>query len=222
MQQAPEGLTMTIGELARRTGVSVSTIRAWEQRYGLLNPTRSAGGHRRYSVEDLRRLCAVQSLVDQGVTLAAATGQVMADARADRSPPAAMSFPTLDPVVLAAAYRATRSLLAIRTPDAAVEILVALVRELGGDVVPADEADEDALPLDLSLGERPPLLPVADPFSVSRLHLERCLPTVVEDARRAAAIARRLSASPGTGRGTRAPGDQRRGGPVSGWQAGQA
>ena len=195
MQQAPEGPTMTIGELARRSGVGVSTIRAWEQRYGLLTPTRSAGGHRRYSAEDLRRLGAVQSLVEQGVTLAAATEHVMAGDGADAPHPFPVSVPTLDPSVLAAAYRATRSLLTIRTPGGAVDVLVALVRELGGDVVPADEAGEDALPLDLSLGERPPLLPVADPFSVSRLHLERCLPTVVEDARRAAATARRLSAS---------------------------
>ncbi len=187
--------TMTIGELARRSGVAVSTIRAWEQRYGLLTPTRSAGGHRRYSPEDLRRIGAVQSLVDQGVMLAAATEQVMAGDGAGGRQTLAVSVPTLDPSVLAAAYRATRSLLTIRTPDGAVDVLVALVRELGGDVVPADEAGEDALPLDLSLGERPPLLPVADPFSVSRLHLERCLPTVVEDARRAAAIVRRLSSS---------------------------
>ena len=195
MQQAPDEPTMSIGDLARRSGVAVSTIRAWEQRYGLLTPTRSAGGHRRYSAKDLRRLGAVQSLVDQGVTLAAATEQVMADGVGREPPLLAVSVPTLDPSVLAAAYRATRSLVTIRTPDGAVDVLVALVRELGGDVVPADEAGEDALPLDLSLGERPPLLPVADPFSVSRLHLERCLPTVVEDARRAAAIARRLSSS---------------------------
>ena len=195
MQQTSEGPTMTIGELARRSGVAVSTIRAWEQRYGLLTPTRSAGGHRRYSADDLRRLGAVQALVDQGVTLTAATEQVMAEGEAGQRQPLAVSVPTLDPSVLAAAYRATRSLLMIRTPEGAVDVLVALVRELGGDVVAAAEAGEDALPLDLSLGEGPPLLPVADPFSVSRLHLERCLPTVVEDARRAAAIARRVSPS---------------------------
>ncbi|MDQ3896205.1 MAG: MerR family transcriptional regulator [Actinomycetota bacterium] len=200
MQQASQGLTMTIGQLARQAGVPVSTIRAWEQRYGLLLPARSPGGHRRYSVDDLRRLRAVQALVEQGVTLAAATEHVMAET-ADSgtvgpAPPAA-SVPTLDPAVLAAAYRATRALLTVRAPDGAVDVLVALVRELGGDVVPAEEAGADALPLDLSLGERPPLLPVADPFSVARLQLERCLPTVVEDARRAATIARRLSLSEG-------------------------
>jgi hypothetical protein len=40
---------LRIGELARRTGVSVDLLRAWEQRYGLLRPARSPGGFRLYS-----------------------------------------------------------------------------------------------------------------------------------------------------------------------------
>lgn len=32
----------SIGEVSRRTGVSVDVIRAWERRYGLLEPQRSA------------------------------------------------------------------------------------------------------------------------------------------------------------------------------------
>ena len=38
-----------IGELSRRTGVRAETIRAWERRYGLIEPARSAGGFRLYS-----------------------------------------------------------------------------------------------------------------------------------------------------------------------------
>ena len=45
--------TMPIGEVARRTGVTVPTLRAWERRYGLLLPVRTAGGHRRYTDEDV-------------------------------------------------------------------------------------------------------------------------------------------------------------------------
>jgi methanogenic corrinoid protein MtbC1 len=41
-----------IGDLARRVRVSVDTLRAWERRYGLLNPQRSAGGFRLYSSTD--------------------------------------------------------------------------------------------------------------------------------------------------------------------------
>ena len=37
---------LRIGELSRRSGVSPELLRAWEQRYGLLRPLRSAGGFR--------------------------------------------------------------------------------------------------------------------------------------------------------------------------------
>ena len=41
-------------ELSRRTGVSPELLRAWERRYGLLQPVRSAGGLRLYSTSDVR------------------------------------------------------------------------------------------------------------------------------------------------------------------------
>jgi hypothetical protein len=74
-----------------------------------------------------------------------------------------------------------------------VDILVHFVAELGGGVRPAATAGPDALPLDLSLGDGPPMLPVADRYSIARMQLERVLPTVLEDARRAAALVRSVS-----------------------------
>ena len=47
---------LRIGELSRRSGVSPELLRAWERRYRLLRPTRSAGGLRLYSLEDLERV----------------------------------------------------------------------------------------------------------------------------------------------------------------------
>jgi MerR family transcriptional regulator, redox-sensitive transcriptional activator SoxR len=46
---------LTIGELARRTGLSVSAIRFYEAK-GLLSPIRSAGNQRRFLRSDIRRL----------------------------------------------------------------------------------------------------------------------------------------------------------------------
>ena len=43
---------LRIGELSRRLGVSDYALRAWESRYGLLQPVRSAGGFRLYSQAD--------------------------------------------------------------------------------------------------------------------------------------------------------------------------
>lgn len=55
-----------IGEVARRTGVAVATLRAWERRYGLLDPTRTDGGHRLYSERDVQRVAAMAGLIDEG------------------------------------------------------------------------------------------------------------------------------------------------------------
>ena len=109
--------------------------------------------------------------------------------------PAPAPLPTagLDPTALEAAYRATRALLHITSAEQAVDVLIDLVAELGGDVVPAGAAGADALPLDLSLGVRPPMLPTSEPSSMARLQLQRVLPTAIEDARRAAALMHRLA-----------------------------
>ena len=47
---------LRIGELSRRSGVSRELLRAWERRYGLLQPMRSAGGLRLYTSDDLVRV----------------------------------------------------------------------------------------------------------------------------------------------------------------------
>ncbi len=64
--------TMPIGEVAPRTGVATSTLRAWEYRYGLLRPTRTSGGHRRYSNQDVQRVLAVLELAARGWAVGAA------------------------------------------------------------------------------------------------------------------------------------------------------
>jgi DICT domain-containing protein len=45
---AEEPASLSIGDLAERTGVPVGTLRTWETRYGVPVPRRMAGGHRRY------------------------------------------------------------------------------------------------------------------------------------------------------------------------------
>lgn len=51
------------------TGISQQTLRLYEQR-GLLYPTRTGGGTRRYSDADLERLRQITELVGEGVNLA--------------------------------------------------------------------------------------------------------------------------------------------------------
>jgi len=51
------------------SGVGPQTLRLYERR-GLLTPSRTDGGTRRYSDDDLERLRRISELVDQGVNLA--------------------------------------------------------------------------------------------------------------------------------------------------------
>ena len=52
---------LRIGELSRRLGVSDHVLRAWENRYGLLQPVRSPGGFRLYSEADEWRIRRMQA-----------------------------------------------------------------------------------------------------------------------------------------------------------------
>src|SRR6187551_3533884 len=69
------GPSVRIGELARRTGVRAETIRAWERRYDLVQPARSAGGFRLYSPADEERVHAMRALLAEGVAAAEAATQ---------------------------------------------------------------------------------------------------------------------------------------------------
>jgi methanogenic corrinoid protein MtbC1 len=56
----------TIKRAAELTGISVSTLRAWERRYGVVSPKRSEGGYRLYAPDDVRALAIMNSLVNEG------------------------------------------------------------------------------------------------------------------------------------------------------------
>jgi DNA-binding transcriptional MerR regulator len=58
-----------ISVAAELSGIAVQTLRLYE-RYGLLTPSRSEGGTRRYSSDDLIRLKHIVELVDAGINLA--------------------------------------------------------------------------------------------------------------------------------------------------------
>lgn len=59
---------MTIGELADRTGLSVSTIRFYEER-GLVAPFRSSGNQRRFLRSDIRRLSFIRIAQRLGLSI---------------------------------------------------------------------------------------------------------------------------------------------------------
>jgi methanogenic corrinoid protein MtbC1 len=62
---ADAGAWLSIGALARATGIAVETLRTWESRYGFPAPRRKPSGHRVYplaSVERLRRIARALAL----------------------------------------------------------------------------------------------------------------------------------------------------------------
>src|SRR5215213_4087010 len=71
---------LRIGELSRRLGVSDHVLRAWERRYGLLRPVRSAGGFRLYSAADLDRVRRMQAHLAQGLSAAEAARAALEEA----------------------------------------------------------------------------------------------------------------------------------------------
>jgi DNA-binding transcriptional MerR regulator len=79
---------MRIGELARRTGLSPDVLRAWERRYGVLQPVRSGGNYRLYSPGDESRVRAMGAHVAAGVPAAEAARLVLEEGVPAAAPPA--------------------------------------------------------------------------------------------------------------------------------------
>jgi DNA-binding transcriptional MerR regulator len=58
--------TYPLGAVSRLTGLSAEVLRAWERRYGAVQPLRTPGGTRRYRAQDLERLRLLKTAVDAG------------------------------------------------------------------------------------------------------------------------------------------------------------
>jgi DNA-binding transcriptional MerR regulator len=57
----------SIGAVERMLGIPAATIRNWEERYGLVKPERSGGGHRLYTRTQVEQLRFVKERVDRGL-----------------------------------------------------------------------------------------------------------------------------------------------------------
>jgi DNA-binding transcriptional MerR regulator len=79
---------LRIGELSKRSGVSPGLLRAWERRYGLLRPTRSAGGLRLYSAADVERVRLMNQHLAEGLAAAEAAALAQSTDAEHGTPPA--------------------------------------------------------------------------------------------------------------------------------------
>ncbi|QQZ43031.1 MerR family transcriptional regulator [Pseudomonas sp. SK3(2021)] len=78
-----------IREVSRLTGINPVTLRAWERRYGLIQPTRTESGHRLYSMHDVETVREILGWIDRGVAVGK-VGKILAKTRAAREAPQAM------------------------------------------------------------------------------------------------------------------------------------
>jgi DNA-binding transcriptional MerR regulator len=133
---------LRIGELSRRAGVSPELLRAWERRYGLLRPQRSAGGLRLYTSADVERVRVMRAHLAEGLAAAeaaalaaeAVAGDVDVAATAGLAPAALRGelAEALDEFDEPRAQAALDRLLSLATVDTLLgEVVLPYLRELG-------------------------------------------------------------------------------------------
>ncbi len=66
-----------IREVSRVTGINPVTLRAWERRYGLIQPTRTESGHRLYSRADIDDVRTALMWIERGVAVSK-VGKILA------------------------------------------------------------------------------------------------------------------------------------------------
>ncbi len=68
---------LPIREVSRLTGINPVTLRAWERRYGLIQPTRTESGHRLYSRADIQTVHRILGWIERGVAVSK-VGKILA------------------------------------------------------------------------------------------------------------------------------------------------
>src|SRR5271165_6574959 len=188
---------LRIGELSRRLGVSDHVLRAWENRYGLLQPVRSPGGFRLNSEADERRIRRMQAYLADGLSAAeAARTTLSGDAS---TPPGRPAGPPLAASAGNGLSAALRQALDAFDEPAAQAVLDRLLADLS---VPAVLRDV-VLPYLAELGERWQ----RGTASVAMEHfasngpqaLLACPPALREEENRPAPPSQQVIASPVTG-----------------------
>jgi DNA-binding transcriptional MerR regulator/methylmalonyl-CoA mutase cobalamin-binding subunit len=145
-------MTYRIKRVAHLTGINPATLRAWERRYQLLTPRRSAAGYRLYSDEDISILSRIKRLIDEGLSIGEALERVRnssmplgahADAALMREVQDEMldALLTMDRPRAQAGWERLESVPSLRRVD---EVLMPVLREVGerwarGEIGVADE-----------------------------------------------------------------------------------
>jgi len=138
----------SIGAAAKIVDVPTATLRAWEERYGVIKPKRSEGSQRLYSRNQLEQLKFIRSQIEAGVSAADAHRLLARQLTAGRAPAAPPEQ-----------SREAKPLILLAERDAyAAEFAEYLLRTEGYDVSLATDAKQARL----LFAERSPDLVVID------------------------------------------------------------
>lgn len=85
----PDQPVYSIGAAAKIVDVPTGTLRAWEERYGVIKPKRSEGGQRLYSRNQMEQLKFIKAQMDAGASAADAHRLLAKELAAGRAPAAA-------------------------------------------------------------------------------------------------------------------------------------
>ena len=126
----------SIGAVSRMLDIPTSTLRAWEERYGVLRPLRSEGSHRLYSRAQVEKLRFVKGQIEKGAS-AADAHRLLSDELGSGGLPAAAPAP---------APQARRPLVLIAERDAyAAGLAEYFLRTEGWEVAVALDATQALL-----------------------------------------------------------------------------
>ena len=84
LQQPNDGL-YPIGTVSEITGVNAVTLRAWERRYGLIQPERTPKGHRLYSQSDVDKIQHILDELGKGVAISRVAESLQAQPLSDET-----------------------------------------------------------------------------------------------------------------------------------------
>jgi len=132
--------------VTERTGLSPDVLRAWERRYGAVNPARGEGRHRLYSDDDIRRLTLLVRAIQAGRSVASVValppeelGRLVAEDGEQgveaRTPAQAYlaqgmgAIHDLTPALLEATLR--RAVLSLGIPEFLGKVLVPMIEKVG-------------------------------------------------------------------------------------------
>src|SRR5512142_2905260 len=85
----------------KETGIAADTLRAWERRYGLPMPQRSAGGHRLYSQRDIETIKWLMRRQMEGLSISRAVELWKEQTASGADPLAASVQPVFNPAASA-------------------------------------------------------------------------------------------------------------------------